>query len=99
MKSVDHADCKKLSKAYRLYTKTSKLVFESPNIVPNHHYALHLPEQLKWWGSLLNVSEFAGEQINGILQKFQTNLIVGQLEGTVMQEFGQVQRLQSQTSG
>ncbi|KAA1089913.1 hypothetical protein PGTUg99_029670 [Puccinia graminis f. sp. tritici] len=88
-----------LSEAYRLYTKTSKLVFDSPKIVPNHHYALHLPEQLKWWGYLLNFSDFAGKQINGILQKFQTNLIVGQLEGTVMQEFCQVQRLQSQTSG
>jgi hypothetical protein len=77
LKSVDHTDSNKLSEAYRLYTETSKLVFDSPKIVPNHHYALHLPEQLKWWGSLSNVSEFAGERINGILQKIQTNSIVG----------------------
>ncbi|POW20399.1 hypothetical protein PSHT_03565 [Puccinia striiformis] len=77
LKSVCDADCNKLSEAYGLYTETSKLVFDSPKIVPNHHYALHLSDQLKWWGPLSNVSEFSGERINGILQQIKTNSIIG----------------------
>jgi hypothetical protein len=78
LKSTTDADANKFKEAYLLYTDTSKLVFDSPKIFPNHHYALHLPEQMKWWGSLSNVSEFAGERVNGMLQKMKTNGIIGE---------------------
>jgi hypothetical protein len=77
LKSITDADADKFAEAYFLYTETSKLVFDSPKIVPNHHYALHLPAQMKWWGPLSNVSEFSGERVNGILQKMKTNGIIG----------------------
>ncbi|POW20390.1 hypothetical protein PSHT_03580 [Puccinia striiformis] len=96
LKSINDSDSNKLAEAYSLYTETSKLVFDSPKILPNHHYALHLPEQMKWWGPLSNVSEFSGERVNGILQKMKTNGIIGQIEGTVLREFCQIQRLNSQ---
>ncbi|KNZ60305.1 hypothetical protein VP01_1574g1, partial [Puccinia sorghi] len=40
MKSVTNDACRKLAKAYILYTGTSKKLFQLPKIVPNHHYAL-----------------------------------------------------------
>ncbi|WAR60947.1 hypothetical protein PtB15_13B198 [Puccinia triticina] len=51
---------------------------------------------MRWWGPLGNVSEFAGKRVNGMLQKMKTNGIVGQIEGTVLREFCQTQRLNSQ---
>ncbi|KAI9626751.1 hypothetical protein KEM48_010216 [Puccinia striiformis f. sp. tritici PST-130] len=86
----------KLSETYLLYTESSNIVFDNPKIVPNHRYALHLPEQIRWWGPLSNVSEFSGERVNGMLQKMKTNSIVGQIEGTVIREFCQTQRFNSQ---
>jgi hypothetical protein len=68
LKSTSDANSKKLEEAYSLYTKTSNVVFNNPKIVPNHHYALHLPEQIRWWGSLSNVSKFSGERVNGICE-------------------------------
>ncbi|KNZ60532.1 hypothetical protein VP01_1540g5, partial [Puccinia sorghi] len=67
--SITNYDCKKFSEAYILYTKTSKIVFNSPKIVPNHYYASHLLEQLRWWGPLSSVSNFPSKQINGMFQK------------------------------
>ncbi|PLW23895.1 hypothetical protein PCANC_18850 [Puccinia coronata f. sp. avenae] len=94
--STTNADSTKFKEAYLLYTETSKVVFDSPKIVPNHHYVLHIPAQMRWWGSLSNVSEFAGERINGMLQKMKTNGIIGEIKGTVLREFCQTQRLNSQ---
>ncbi|KNZ62843.1 hypothetical protein VP01_1216g1 [Puccinia sorghi] len=31
-----------------LYIETAKDVFKWPKVTPNHHYALHLPDQLQW---------------------------------------------------
>jgi hypothetical protein len=78
LKSTTNADANKFAEAYLLYTETLKVVFDQPKIVPNHHYALHTPKQMKWWGPLLNVSEFSGEKVNGMLQKMKTNGIIGE---------------------
>ncbi|KAI7963813.1 hypothetical protein MJO29_004240 [Puccinia striiformis f. sp. tritici] len=88
--------CFSTFQTYLLYTESSNIVFDNPKIVPNHRYALHLPEQIRWWGPLSNVSEFSGERVNGMLQKMKTNSIVGQIEGTVIREFCQTQRFNSQ---
>ncbi|CAH7690087.1 hypothetical protein PPACK8108_LOCUS25326 [Phakopsora pachyrhizi] len=61
---------------YERYTSTSKRLFKDPNIRPNHHYALHIPEQLELWGPLHGVAEFAGERLIGFLQKIKTNTII-----------------------
>ncbi|KNZ54398.1 hypothetical protein VP01_2958g1 [Puccinia sorghi] len=82
------------AEAYLLYTDTSTVIFPLRKVLPNHQYALHLPEQLRWWGPLSNVSEFSGKRVNGILHKMKTN---GKL-GTVLREFCQNQRFHSQTA-
>ncbi|KNZ51305.1 hypothetical protein VP01_4001g3 [Puccinia sorghi] len=97
-KTISINDADRFSQAYLIYIETAKLVFPSPKILPNHHYSLHFPEQMKWWGPLSNVSKFAGERINGTLKKMRTNGIIGecQVEGTMLQEFCQIQRFVSQ---
>jgi hypothetical protein len=40
---------------------------------PNHHFAMHNGDKLKYWGPLAALSEFLGERINGMLQDISTN--------------------------
>ncbi|MBW0481708.1 hypothetical protein O181_021423 [Austropuccinia psidii MF-1] len=60
-------------RSYEIYTKTSTLLFRNLKVFPNHHYALHIPEQMRWWGPLIAVSEFPGERLIGKLQKLNKN--------------------------
>jgi len=40
---------------------------------PNHHYAMHNGDLLKFWGPLSLLSEFPGERMNGDMGKIKTN--------------------------
>ncbi|MBW0471068.1 hypothetical protein O181_010783 [Austropuccinia psidii MF-1] len=81
-------------KAYDTYQNTSKALFPNCWTLPNHHYAMHIPEQLSRWGPLNGISEYGGERLVGILQKIKTNSLQGATEETMMKKFGQLQRLQ-----
>ncbi|MBW0467884.1 hypothetical protein O181_007599, partial [Austropuccinia psidii MF-1] len=72
-KRVNEEYCQIFEEEYRNYTETSRRIFSNIKILPNHHYALHIPEQMRWWGPLSGVSEFAGERLVGILQNFKKN--------------------------
>ncbi|MBW0588739.1 hypothetical protein O181_128454 [Austropuccinia psidii MF-1] len=63
---------------YWNYCETSRTLFPGYTINPNHHYALHIEKQLKWWGPLNGVLEFAGERLNGILQQIPASGKVGE---------------------
>lgn len=65
-------------KFYKLYHKTSVQIFGDLSVKPNHHYALHIPEQLRTWGPLGQVSELAGERLIGILGRIETNTKLGE---------------------
>ena len=58
---------------YHAYLLTLKQLFPHAKPWPNHHYTMHNAEQLKFWGPLLQVSEFFGERQNGQLQSIKTN--------------------------
>jgi len=47
---------------YHAYLLTSKQLFPHAKPQPNHHYAMHNTEQLRFWRPLPQVSEFFGEQ-------------------------------------
>ncbi|KNZ52059.1 hypothetical protein VP01_3708g1, partial [Puccinia sorghi] len=98
MKSILDANSNKFAEAYLLYTDTSTVIFPLKKALPNPHYALQFPEQLRWWGPLSNVSKFPGERVNGILQKMKTNGKLDDIEGTVLREFCQTQWFHSQTA-
>ncbi|MBW0523480.1 hypothetical protein O181_063195 [Austropuccinia psidii MF-1] len=72
-KRVNEEYCQIFEEEYRNYTETSRRIFSNMEILPNHHYALHILEQMRWWGPLSGASEFAGERLVGILQNFKKN--------------------------
>ncbi|MBW0473352.1 hypothetical protein O181_013067 [Austropuccinia psidii MF-1] len=78
---------------YWNYCETSRTLFPGYTINPNHHYALHIEKQLKWWGPLNGVLEFAGERLNGILQQIPASGKVGKFGSKIMKSFCQWQRL------
>ena len=58
---------------YIRYRQTSKDLFPTVATRPNHHYAMHNADLMKFWGPLPRLSEFPYEQHNGTLQKIKTN--------------------------
>ncbi|MBW0565380.1 hypothetical protein O181_105095 [Austropuccinia psidii MF-1] len=60
-------------KTYFKYGKTSQSVFKNVNILPKHHYALHVRKQMDLWGPMGGVAEFWGERLVGMLQQLKTN--------------------------
>lgn len=58
---------------YISYLESSQSLFPGLTTRPNHHYAIHNAEQMKWWGPLMPLSEFMYESHNGRLQKIKTN--------------------------
>ncbi|KNZ52113.1 hypothetical protein VP01_3690g2 [Puccinia sorghi] len=97
-KAITRDDCNIFEEAYKTYTDTSARLFPNLKILPNHHYALHIPQQLRWWGPLMAVSEFPGERLIGFLQKCKTNAnpMLGHIGVTIMNKFCQLQRLKAQ---
>ncbi|KNZ49911.1 hypothetical protein VP01_4704g2 [Puccinia sorghi] len=92
---VRKEDSEKFTLEYSKYTSSAENIFPNIKRLPNHHYTLHIPEQMRWWGPLLEVSEFPGEQLIGKLQKCKTNRNTKQTPMTMMEKFCQAQRLQA----
>lgn len=58
---------------YIQYRSAIQKLFPDHGSKPNHHYAMHNANLLKYWGPLASFSEFPGERMNGMLQKINTN--------------------------
>lgn len=58
---VSEFEAKYFEHFYKEYHKTSLQIFGDVKVKPNHHYALHIPDQLRRWGPLGQVSELAGK--------------------------------------
>ncbi|KAH6890710.1 hypothetical protein BKA70DRAFT_1441915 [Coprinopsis sp. MPI-PUGE-AT-0042] len=58
---------------YVRYRTTSAKLFAHAPSRPNHHFAMHNAELMRFWGPLIQLSEFPYEQHNGTLQKIKTN--------------------------
>lgn len=72
-KKVGKYEAVQFENFYKKYHASSVRVFEKLSINPNHHYALHILEQIRRWGPLNQVAEYNGEQLIGVLQKINTN--------------------------
>ncbi|KNZ63838.1 hypothetical protein VP01_1095g5 [Puccinia sorghi] len=48
-------------------------LFPEAKVVPNHHFALNIPEQLRKWGPLAGICKFPGEHLICCLHKIHTN--------------------------
>ncbi len=48
-----------ISNIYIKYRKSSQILFPNTGSRPNHHYAMHNADLMKFWGPLMRLSEFA----------------------------------------
>jgi len=71
--SVTNAEADAYTECYILYRRSIQEIFPWSNSVPNHHYAMHNSDMLKFWGPLGSLSEFFGERMNGEFGKTKTN--------------------------
>jgi hypothetical protein len=58
---------------YLEYRKSVARLFPNFHSRPNHHYAMHNDDLLKYWGPLASLSEFPGERLLGKFQCIHTN--------------------------
>ncbi|KNZ59353.1 hypothetical protein VP01_1751g6 [Puccinia sorghi] len=61
-----HGD--RFKSSYEKYNRSSIKIFENLKVNPNHHYALHVPEQLALWGPMGGVAEWSGD-LEGSMMK------------------------------
>ncbi|KAF9062887.1 hypothetical protein BDP27DRAFT_1368511 [Rhodocollybia butyracea] len=85
--STSNADADMFRKHYCSYIASRQHVYPDFHFLPNHHYAEHYPEQLKFWGPLSTLSEFPGERLNGELANIPTNNHFVDMEFTMMRQF------------
>lgn len=78
LRTITKNDAQRFSLAYKEYTRTSEELQAGIKVLPNHHYSLHIPRHMLWFGPLSNISEFSGEQMIGTLQKMHTNGKMGE---------------------
>ncbi|KAF8234919.1 hypothetical protein L208DRAFT_1545387 [Tricholoma matsutake] len=70
---TSNADADAYTQHYIQHRAAIQQLFPYHPFKPNHHYAMHNGALLKYWGPLASFSEFPGEQMNGKLQKMNTN--------------------------
>ncbi|MBW0527408.1 hypothetical protein O181_067123 [Austropuccinia psidii MF-1] len=76
-KIITKDDAALFSQKYEVYQSTANEIYPRIKVMPNHHYSMHIAEQLMCWGPLMGVSEFCCERLIGTLTKFKTNFING----------------------
>ena len=66
---------------------------------PNHHWAVHLSDQLRDYGPVYNFWTFLTEQLNKLLKGSNSNNWTGgQLEVSMMREFQRSTHIQAMVS-
>lgn len=70
---TSNADADAYTQHYIQYREAIQQLFPYHQSKPNHHYAMHNGNLLKYWGPLPSFSEFPGERLNGMFQKINTN--------------------------
>ncbi|KAH8832546.1 hypothetical protein DL96DRAFT_1704607 [Flagelloscypha sp. PMI_526] len=95
--STSATEAQKFTNNYIAYWHSMKTLFPYFDPVPNHHFAMHIgQEMLTYWGLLASFSEAKGEQTNGILQQFKTRKRLDDLPLTMMDKLLKCSRLEAQ---
>jgi hypothetical protein len=71
--STSDAEADRYTAHYVAYRKDLDELFPGFHSMPNHHFAMHNGELLKFWGPLAGVSEFPGERMNGMFGRVKHN--------------------------
>ncbi|MBW0546898.1 hypothetical protein O181_086613, partial [Austropuccinia psidii MF-1] len=75
--SITQQDINFFEEAFTMYQNSSNHSFPNIRVVPNHHYSMHIPEQLMRWDPMNGISEYSGERLIGLLQIVKTNSLSG----------------------
>ncbi|KAF9033823.1 hypothetical protein BJ165DRAFT_1356824 [Panaeolus papilionaceus] len=84
--SVTHQNADLYTYHYTEYRCSCLELFPDVNSRPNHHFAMHNGELMKYWGPLIKISEFLGERGNGTLQKIPTNGRIRDMDLTMIRQ-------------
>lgn len=68
-----NADADLYTHYYAGYREIIQKLFTFWHSLPNHHFAMHNGDFLKYWGPLPSLSEFPGERLIGMLQDINTS--------------------------
>jgi hypothetical protein len=61
---------------------------------PNHHYAVHIIDQIQDYGPVYNFWSFLSERLNKILKNMNSNnKVAGELEVSMMREFSRYTKM------
>ncbi|OSC96548.1 hypothetical protein PYCCODRAFT_1378951 [Trametes coccinea BRFM310] len=66
------------------YLAELKQLYKEIALRPNHHLALHIPDCMRLFGPVPSWRAFVFERFNYMLQRLNTNLTFGEMEGTFM---------------
>ncbi len=91
--STSNADADAYMVHYIKYRASIQKLFPDFKSMPNHHYAMHNGQLLKFWGPLALLSEFPGERLNGDFGQMKTNRRLGDIELTLIQNTSRRGRL------
>ncbi|KAF9078096.1 hypothetical protein BDP27DRAFT_1379226 [Rhodocollybia butyracea] len=91
--STSNAEADKYMFHFVKYQKAIKELHPGHPSRPNHHYAMHNSDQLKFWGPLSTLSEFPGERLNGELGDIPTNNHFSDMELTMLRQYGRKAKL------
>jgi len=74
-------------------------IYDTAAMKPSHHWAVHLPDQLRDYGPVYNFWTFLTERLNKLLKSSNTNNWTGgQLEISMMREFQRSTHIQAMVS-
>ncbi|KZV59474.1 hypothetical protein PENSPDRAFT_678949 [Peniophora sp. CONT] len=79
---------------YTSYRRSIQELFPNPS-KPNHHYAMHYPTIMENWGPVAALNEFAGERLNGQMQRTKTNRHMRDMDFTMLRQACRRARLQA----
>jgi hypothetical protein len=66
---------------------------------PNHHYVVHMPDQLRDFGPVYEFWTFLTERLNKVLKNYNSNSWThGQLETSMMRAFDREARIYTMVS-
>ncbi|KAJ3912821.1 hypothetical protein F5877DRAFT_93433 [Lentinula edodes] len=83
---TSNSEAEKFSFHYTKYRESTRQLFPECHDLPNHHFAMHNEQLLKYWGPMPALSEFPGEQLNGMLQKVKTNHRIYDMAYTMLKQ-------------
>ncbi|KAI1781944.1 hypothetical protein LXA43DRAFT_907216, partial [Ganoderma leucocontextum] len=97
--STTPEQCDRGAKLLFQYLKDFKSIYGPDTMVPNYHYASHIPAQLKEYATVYEIWAFLGERLNKMLKSSNlNNRCEGQQEVTMMREFDHNMQVQAVVS-